>query len=37
MRLVIVRHGEGDWAVSGRYTGTTDLGLTANDRHQAAS
>lgn len=37
MRLVIVRHGETDWTLAGRYTGTTDLGLTANGRQQAAS
>ncbi|MDQ2791909.1 MAG: histidine phosphatase family protein [Actinomycetota bacterium] len=37
MRLVIVRHGETDWTVAGRYTGTIDVGLTANGRHQAAS
>lgn len=37
MRLVIVRHGETDWTLAGRYTGTTDVGLSANGRHQAAS
>jgi broad specificity phosphatase PhoE len=36
MRLVIVRHGETDWTLSGRYTGTTDLALTVNGRQQAA-
>ncbi|MEP7161314.1 MAG: histidine phosphatase family protein [Dermatophilaceae bacterium] len=37
MRLVIVRHGETDWTLAGRYTGTTEVGLTANGRAQAAS
>lgn len=37
MKLVIVRHGETEWTLSGRYTGTTEVGLTANGRTQAAS
>ncbi len=37
MRLVIVRHGETDWTLSGRYTGSTDVGLTAHGRAQAAA
>lgn len=37
MRLIIVRHGETDWTLAGRYTGTTDLSLTAHGREQAAS
>lgn len=37
MRLVIVRHGETDWTRLGRYTGTTEVGLTGNGRQQAAS
>jgi broad specificity phosphatase PhoE len=37
MRLLIVRHGETDWTASGRYTGSTDVALTANGRHQSAS
>ncbi len=36
MRLIIVRHGETDWTLSGRYTGTTDVGLTANGHREAA-
>ncbi len=37
MRLIIVRHGQTDWTLTGRYTGTPDVDLTANGRHQAAS
>lgn len=37
MQLVIVRHGETDWTLTGRYTGITDVGLTANGRREAAS
>lgn len=32
MRLIIVRHGETDWTVAGRYTGCTDVSLTADGR-----
>ncbi len=37
MELIIVRHGETDWTLTGRYTRTTDIGLTDSGRHEAAS
>jgi len=37
MRLIIVRHCETDWTLAGRYTGTTDVLLTANGRREATS
>lgn len=34
-RLIIVRHGESEWNARGVWTGTTDVHLTPNGRHQA--
>lgn len=34
-KLVLIRHGETDWNIQGRYLGHTDIGLNANGLAQA--